>query len=321
MSLIQVNLMEGRRHRALLSLCIWMGIAFAGPGELFARDADGLVPVPALSARVTDLTGTLNGTEKDALEKTLAEFERKQGSQIAVLIVPGTAPETIEEYSIRVVETWKLGRKDVDDGLLLLVAKNDRKLRIEVGYGLEGAVTDAEANRIIDEYIVPRFKRGEFYRGLHSGLDLLMRLVEGEDLPPPRARATSGTPEEVPPLAILIFGVIVLSIFTIILAVSAGPLPSTAISSISGFLLGLFTMDLFFGFGIAIFLGLLAWLMSSQPTSASGSGYSSGSFSSAGGSGSAWSGGGYSSGDSSSWDSDFGGGGGDFGGGGASGDW
>ena len=143
------------------------------------------VPVPSLTARVTDETGTLTDEQKATLEQTLKGFEAKKGAQISVLIVPTTQPETIEQYSIRVVEQWKLGRKNVDDGVLLIVAKNDRSLRIEVGYGLEGALTDATSNRIIDETIVPRFKQGDFYGGISAGIDSIMRVVSGEPLPAP----------------------------------------------------------------------------------------------------------------------------------------
>jgi len=144
--------------------------------------------IPALKARVTDVTGTLNGQQSAALEQTLAEFEARKGAQIAVLLVPTSQPETIEQYAVRVFESWKLGRKGVDDGALLVIAKNDRKLHIEVGYGLEGILPDAVAKRIIDDDIVPRFKQGDFYGGIRAGLDRMMRIVEGEKLPPPIAR-------------------------------------------------------------------------------------------------------------------------------------
>ncbi|ABA51127.1 TPM domain-containing protein [Burkholderia pseudomallei] len=145
-------------------------------------------PVPPLAARVTDETGTLTAAERATLEQSLKDFETRKGSQIAVLIVPTTQPETIEQYSIRVVEQWKLGRANVDDGALLIIAKNDRALRIEVGYGLEGVLTDATSRRIIDELIVPSFRRGDFYGGVSAGVGGMMRVIEGEPLPPPRAR-------------------------------------------------------------------------------------------------------------------------------------
>ncbi|MFM0556878.1 TPM domain-containing protein [Paraburkholderia sediminicola] len=152
-------------------------LAFGGAGV----GAD--VAVPTLTARVTDETGTLTGEQRANLEQTLKNFEAQKGSQISVLIVPTTLPETIEQYSIRVAEQWKLGRKNVDDGALLIVAKNDRALRIEVGYGLEGALNDATSNRIINETIVPRFKQGDFYGGIAAGVDSIIRVVSGEPLP------------------------------------------------------------------------------------------------------------------------------------------
>src|SRR3979411_3004321 len=130
----------------------------------FAAFAD--VAVPPLTGRVVDQTGPLASGDIAALQQTLQNFEARKGSQVAVLIVPTTAPETIEQYSIRVAEAWKIGRRKVDDGALVVVAKDDRKLRIEVGYGLEGALNDATAKRIIDEVITPRFRSGDFSGGL-----------------------------------------------------------------------------------------------------------------------------------------------------------
>lgn len=153
--------------------------ALIGPTAGFAQ-----VAAPPLSARVTDETGTLTHDQKAALEQTLAQFERRKGTQIAVLMIPTTQPETIEQYSLRVVEQWKLGRKAVDDGALLIVAKNDRALRIEVGYGLEGALNDAISSRIIREIIVPRFQQGDFYGGIAAGVDQMIKVADGEALPP-----------------------------------------------------------------------------------------------------------------------------------------
>ena len=155
--------------------------------------APAQIPVPPLKARVTDLTDTLKAYERAAIEAKLTVFEKEKGSQVAVLIVPTTQPEAIEQYSIRVVEKWKLGRKRVDDGVLLLIAKGDKKLRIEVGYGLEGAIPDATAKRIIAEDIVPRFKQGDFYGGITVGTDRILRAIEGEPLPPPKPQASLPT--------------------------------------------------------------------------------------------------------------------------------
>src|ERR1700680_4896466 len=157
----------------------------------FAAAAD--VAVPPLSGRVVDQTGTLSSGDIASLTQTLKDLEARKGSQLAVLIVPTTAPETIEQYSIRVAEAWKIGRKKIDDGALLVVAKDDRKLRIEVGYGLEGALTDVTAKRIIDEVITPKFKNGDFAGGISAGVDRIIRVIAGEKLPaPPEPPARQG---------------------------------------------------------------------------------------------------------------------------------
>jgi uncharacterized protein len=150
--------------------------------------AQDLVPVPPLQGRVTDLTGTLTAPQSAALEQSLRAFEERKGTQIALLIVPTTRPEAIEAFALRVVEQWKLGRRKIDDGALLLVAKEDRALRIEVGYGIEGALNDATAARIISEVITPRFRQGDFHGGLTAGLDQVMRVLDGESLPQPTRR-------------------------------------------------------------------------------------------------------------------------------------
>lgn len=163
---------------ASLALALW----FAPPVE--AQDE---VPVPRLERRVTDLTGTLTDGERSALEQKLAAFERRKGSQIAVLIVPTTGPETIEQFGIRVAEAWRLGREGVDDGVLFLVAKEDRVLRLEVGYGLEGALPDATANRIVEDIVVPLFRVGDFDGGVNAGVDAMIGVIDGEPLPEPEA--------------------------------------------------------------------------------------------------------------------------------------
>lgn len=139
--------------------------------------------VPPLTGHVTDLTGTLSAEQKGALERTLSAFEARKGSQLAVLLMASTAPEAIDAYALRVAEQWKLGRKKIDDGAILLVAKEDRALRIEVGYGLEGALNDATSQRIISEIIVPRFKQQDFYGGLTAGVGQIIRVIDGEPLP------------------------------------------------------------------------------------------------------------------------------------------
>ena len=150
-----------------------------------AAFAQNLQPVPKLTARVTDLTGTLTAEQQSSLDDKLAAFEARKGSQVAVLVVATTEPEEIAQYSIRVVDQWKLGRRGVDDGALLIVAKNDRELRIEVGRALEGALPDVTAHRIISETIVPLFRQGDFYGGINAGLDQMIRVIDGEPLPAP----------------------------------------------------------------------------------------------------------------------------------------
>ena len=200
-----------------------------------AAQAD--VALPPLTHRVTDLTATLDAQQTQTLDSRLAAFEAQKGAQLAVLIVPTTQPETIEQFGIRVVEAWKLGRKGVDDGALLLVAKDDRTLRIEVGYGLEGALNDATSRRIIDEIIVPRFKRGEFYPGIESGTAAMMQVIGGEPLPPPRRAAASGK-YDIESLLFVAFGLVVV------------------LGSFLRALLGRFPAAVLVGGG----LGVLAWL-------------------------------------------------------------
>jgi len=156
--------------------------------------AEAVAAVPALTARVTDQTGTLGVEQLAALEQRLATFEARKGAQLAVLIVPTTAPEPIEQYALRVAEQWKLGRAKVDDAAILVVAKNDRALRIEVGYGLEGVLPDATAKRIIDEVIAPRFSQQDYAGGITAGMEQLMRVVDGEPLPPPDTGSADGGP-------------------------------------------------------------------------------------------------------------------------------
>jgi uncharacterized protein len=166
----------------------WLGLVAAGvllAGLAFADE----VAVPPLRARVTDLTHTLSASQAQTLESRLGDFERSKGSQIAVLMLPSTQPETIEEYSIRVAEAWKIGRARADDGVILIIAKNDRKLRVEVGRGLEGAIPDAVAKRVVSDVITPYFRSGDFYGGIAAGTDALIKLIEGEPLPVPSAGA------------------------------------------------------------------------------------------------------------------------------------
>lgn len=162
----------------LAGLLLWLWLALAPVSGAWAE-----VAVPPLKARVTDLTGTLADGARSALESDLQRIEAASGAQVAILLVPSTQPEAIEQYSIRVAEAWKLGHKGKDDGILMLVAKNDRKVRIEVGYGLEGAVPDAIAKRIIDEAITPLFKQGDFAGGLKAGVARLAAAIGARPAP------------------------------------------------------------------------------------------------------------------------------------------
>lgn len=158
---------------------------------LFAFSAHAEVSIPPPKSPVTDLTGTLTPQQISELEATLLNFEKASGSQIAVLIIPTTKPEEAEQYAVRVFEQWKLGRKGIDDGILLLIAKDDRKLKIEVGYGLEGAVPDVIAKRIGDDIIVPYFKNGDYYGGINAGVSALIKVISGEPLPAPKHTKSS----------------------------------------------------------------------------------------------------------------------------------
>ena len=273
------------------------------------------VAVPPLQTRVTDLTGTLSAQQRQALEQKLAALETAKGSQIAVLIVPTTEPETIDQYAIRVAEQWKLGRKGVDDGALLLVAKNDRKLRIEVGYGLEGVIPDAGAKRIVSDIITPYFRQGDFYGGIQAGVDTMIRVIEGEPLPAPKPRGASGSHEV--DLGTVIIIVIVGLVLTSILSAILGRIFGGALGAGGT---GFMTLLASASVPLAIFAAIAVLVLG--VLTAGGSGYRAtrggnrggwgGGF--PGGGGGGWSGGGGGGG----WS---GGGGGGFGGGGASGNW
>lgn len=164
---------------------LWLGTWLAAWALL--AQAQQLAPVPEFGARVVDQSGVLDAAQRQRLEAQLAALEQRKGAQVAVLIVPSTAPETIEQYATRAFEKWKIGRDKVDDGVLLLMASDDRALRIEVGYGLEGAIPDSAAGRIINEHIVPRLRAGDWPGAVQAGVTALERRIEGEELPPPAA--------------------------------------------------------------------------------------------------------------------------------------
>ena len=288
--------------RAVKAVILAFMLCWTFAGATLVARAD--VAVPPLTGRVVDLTGTLSSDQAAALEQKLKAFEDRKGSQLAVLIVPTTQPETIEQYSLRVVEQWKLGRKKVDDGALLLIAKNDRKLRIEVGYGLEGALNDATSKRIIDEIITPKFRSGDFASGISDGADRILKVIDGEPLPEPAPKSEqidfSGIGDWFPFLLIIVLGAgsVLRALFGRLLgAVIAGG----AIGVIAWFVLGVLSLA-----AIAALITFVLTIFGDVIFSGSGGG---------GGRSS----GGFSSGSSSS--GGFSGGGGSFGGGGASGSW
>jgi uncharacterized protein len=274
---------------------------------LLAVSAWAQVAVPPLKGRVTDLTGTLKPEQVASLEQLLRSFEARKGSQIAVLIVPTTAPETVEQYALRVGEQWKIGRKKIDDGAILVVAKDDRALRIEVGYGLEGALNDATASRIIREVIVPRFREGDFFGGISAGVDRMIRVIDGEPLPAPAKAA--------PPVG---DGVLQILPVLLILALVAGAILRRlfgrfAGSAATGGVVGGLAWLLAGTLAIALLAGIVAFFF----TLVGGVG-GSGRRYYGGFPGGGWGGGGGFGGGGGG---GFSGGGGSFGGGGASGRW
>lgn len=290
-----------------------MAALLSGTPAVWAQD---LQPVPTLAARVLDATGTLSSTEKLELDARLGEFETAKGSQVVVLMVPTTQPEDIASYANRVANVWKIGRRDVGDGVLIVVAKGDRKVRIEVAKSLEGAIPDLAAKRIIDEAITPNFKSGAYAAGLNAAVDQVFARIKGEALPEPLPKSSARG---------LLNGFDWFD--TAIFLFFAVPIAGSVLSRVLGRKLGalvvgggigavalLLTSSLLIA-AIAAFLALVFTMFSNFSRLASGVG--TGGFSSGG-----WSRGSSDSGSSSSSSDSFSsGGGGDFGGGGASGDW
>lgn len=278
------------------------------------------IAVPALTGRVVDLTGTLSAGEQRDLSARLKAFEDKKGTQIAVLIVPSIGVEAIEEFGIRVAEKWKIGRKNVDDGAIIIIAKQERKMRIEVGRGLEAALPDVTASRIIRDVMAPKFRQGDFYGGLTAASDTIMKVVDGEALPPPspRSQAKASQSTGFDP-SMLMFALFAIVIFGSMLKRLLGRfLGSAATGGATGFVASLLASSVGLGvlIGVIVFIGMLIFSLPSMFTGGpryrrgGGPWISSGGWSSGGG---GWSSGGDGGG--------FSGGGGDFGGGGASGDW
>lgn len=271
-----------------------------------AAPAQALRPIPPLTARVTDLTGTLTADQQARLESRLAEFESRKGAQLAVLIVDRTQPEEIEQYSIRVADAWKLGREKPDDGALLLVAKDDRALRIEVGRGLEGALTDLVSKRIIADTITPLFRQGDFAGGITAGVEQMIRVVDGEPLPAPD-REWGSRAERLRNLLPLLLGLVFVG-SAVLRALFGRALGSAATGGIAGAI----TWWLMQLLGLAVGVGIVVLIVSLLLGFGGGSRWSSrpghGGWSTGG-----WGGAGGGGG--------FRGGGGSFGGGGASGRW
>jgi uncharacterized protein len=268
-----------------------------------------VIPVPPLAAHVTDQTSTLDATAVQSLDATLAAFEKTKGSQIAVLVVPTTGDETIEQFSIRVTDQWKLGRKGVDDGVLLLVAKDDHKVRIEVGRGLEGVIPDAIANRVIDEDITPKFKSGDFAGGLNDGVARMIGLVNGEPLPPPKPQREFD--QEGPGKS----GSVTAAFFAFFVAnLVFGRLATFVRGLLCGGVVGVVALIAGAVLGMAAFLGFLGFVFGMLYGGGSGGG---GRYAGGGGFG-GWGGGSSGGG---GFGGGFSGGGGGFSGGGASGGW
>lgn len=269
--------------------------------------------VPTVKDYVEDNTGTLSFAEIKILKQKLAYLEQTKGSQLVVKIVSTTHPYTIEQYALAAAH-GVVGRKGVDDGALLLIAKDDRKLRIEVGYGLEGAIPDAYAKRIINQIITPQFRSGNFYSGISAGVDALVQLINGEDLPPPTHRVGKSTKATgiTPFFIFLQFGFIVVGIAILKKKIGKG---KTALVSLGvNTLFGLLLIGGFLGGIIAFFMFLFS-LVAIFGSVSSNRPRGGGNWRSGGG----WhSGGGFSGG---SFGGGFSGGGGSFGGGGASGGW
>jgi uncharacterized protein len=294
-------------------------LALALAASLLALSVGADVAVPPLNARVTDLTGTLSGGAVNRLEAKLEALQAKKGAEIAVLIVPSTQPEEIEQYGIRVADQWKLGRKGVDDGAILLVAKNDRRARIEVGRGLEGALTDAVSNRIIDETITQHFKLGDFDGGVEAGVDQMISIVNGEPLPPPDVawEHHGGLGHLLPLLLIVAF---VAS--GVLRAIFGRLFGSLATGGLAGGIAWLLSHALSIGLGAGVLGFLFALLLGgSRGWSAGGGGWGGGLGGFGGGLGGLGGMGRSSGGRGGFGGGGFSGGGGGFAGGGASGSW
>jgi uncharacterized protein len=300
------------RWLALVVAALALALVAAGAGaQAWEAGTDGLLPIPPLTAHVTDLTQSLSVAEKQALDAKLADWEARTGNQLAVLIVPTTQPEPIEAYSIRVAEKWQVGRKGKDNGVLFLVAKNDKKMRIEVGYGLEGTLTDVTSRRIIAESVAPYFRDGKFAAGIEAGVNRIIAVVaDGKPLPPRQARSVQrgaggfdfGTLLVILFIVVPLVGAVLRSIFGKLVGSTVG---AGIIGAAAWFVVGslvVAAIATIVGFIVMIFAGAGAGIVGRGGWIPMGGGFS-------GGGGGSFGGGGFS------------GGGGSFGGGGASGGW
>ena len=295
--------MSALLQRFGLLLCL-LGLGWAGP--LLAQQ---LAPIPPLDSPVVDTTGTLDAAQKQALEQQAVALQQRKGAQLQVLIVPTTQPEDIAQYSTRVFDQWAIGRKGVDDGVLLLVAKDDRRVRIEPGYGLEGAIPDAIANRVIQEYLVPHFRQNDYAGGVTAASAVLVKIIDGEELPTPVSSnrdGGGGSGDSIFFFAIMI-GVFASTFMRMLLAKLPRPIRGVVSGLVAG-AAGWLLLSVIGG-GIA---GLVAFLLSLGKGSSGGFASGGGCF---GGGGFGGGGGGFGGGGG------WGGGGGRSGGGGASGSW
>ena len=291
-------------------LALLLSLLLSGP----ALQAQDLLPVPPLSGRVVDQTGSLTTAQSQALTGKLAKFEAESGPQIVVLLVPTTQPEDIAAYAQRVGDAWKIGRREVGDGLVIVVAKNDRRVNIQTAKALEGAVPDLAARQIIDNAIRPAFRADDYAGGLNAAVDQLIARIKGEALPAPtRKPAASGLFGNLPPTDLLIFAFVALPIVAgVTRRIFGRGLGSLASGGATGVVAWLVSSSLIIG-GIGVVIGLLFGLFAGASNLLRSSGRGNGGFGGGFGGG-GWSGGGGGGGFSS-------GGGGDFGGGGASGSW
>lgn len=301
--------MTGLAGRSLARAAAPLLLALAA----LAASAADTIPVPKLSGRVVDLSGTLDASQQQAIAAKLAAFEQAKGSQVAVLLVPTIGTETIEEFATRVTDEWKLGRAGVDDGVLFVVAKQERRMRIQTGRGVQGVLTDALSRRIIAERVSPRFRAGDFAGGIHDGVDAILKAIEGESLPAPaqsapRAKSSSGASIE----SFFWMAFVVVPVAGAILRSLLGRFVGASLTSgVTGLAAWFIFGSLALGAIAAVVAFVAVLFMGTNALAARrGGGWTSG--------GSWGGGGGWSSGGG---DGGFSGGGGGFDGGGASGGW